>query len=54
MLNKILLEIQNKPNLNRGRKDRKPSPTFAYELVYNKSLDEWRGGKYPGFYETKD
>jgi len=57
-LNKLLSEIQNKPNLGTGRKrggsDRKPSPSFAYELVYGRKLKEWRGGRYPGYYETKD
>lgn len=52
-LNIVLTEIQNKPNLGRGRKDRKPSPTFAYELTHGKKLKGWRGGKFPGNVRSK-
>jgi len=33
--------------------DRKPSPTIAWEIVYNNKMKEWRGGRYPYQHKTK-
>ena len=47
LLENYLQEIQ------RGSSLRKPSPTFAYELVYGKSPAGFRRGRFPGKYESK-
>lgn len=56
ILNKYLKQLQEKKNieLGKGGIKRKPSPSFAYELVYKKPVPgAWRSGRYPGNYETK-
>ena len=41
-------------NLNEQRSiNKKPSPTFAWELVYGKPMKGWRQGRYPFEHETK-
>lgn len=56
ILNNYLQELQedNKIELGKGGIKRKPSPTFAYEVVYKKQVPGgWRRGRFPGKYETK-
>lgn len=56
ILNNYLKSLQEQKNneLGKGGIKRKPSPTFAYELVYKKQIPGgWRGGRYPGNYNSK-
>lgn len=43
-----------KQELGKGGVKKKPSPSFAYELVHKKSVpDGFRSGRYPGSHRTK-
>jgi len=51
---KYLKELQKNKEMGKGGRKRKPSPTFAYELVYDKPVPGgWRSGKYPKPHKIK-
>jgi len=51
---KYVQEKKDKREIGKGGVKTKPSPTFAYELVYGKSVPGgWRTGRYPGPHKTR-
>ena len=48
------IQEQRDKEIGKGGIKRKPSPTFAYELVYGKSVPgDWRSGRYIGPHKTR-
>jgi len=54
ILENYLEEIQKTKSTRRGRSDRKPSPSFAYELVFKKPAPPGRRGRPPFPIEHKN
>jgi len=54
MIGKYLEYIQEQREMGKGGIKRKPSPTFAYELIYGKSVPGgWRSGQCPLPHKSK-
>lgn len=52
MLKDYLLFLEQR-EMGKGGIKRKPSPTFAWELVNKKEYSGWRSGRYPGIVKEK-